>query len=101
MDEEHDVRGTEPSLTGRLEARENVVCRQVDDEWVLYDPVSEKMHVLNITAGLIWNHLDGTHAFDELVALVHEAFDPPAPADVARRDVRAVLEQFFSAGLMA
>lgn len=101
MDNERDQKGTEPSLTGTLKARENVVYRQVDDEWVLYDPVSEKMHVLNVTAGLIWNHLDGTQTFDDLVSLVHEAFDPPAPTDVARRDVRAVLEQFFSAGLMA
>lgn len=101
MEYERDQKGTEPSLTGTLKARENVVCRQVDDEWVLYDPVSEKMHVLNVTAGLIWNHLDGTQTFDELVRLAHEAFDPPVHVDTVARDVRALLEQFLAAGLMA
>ena len=89
-----------PNLEG-VKARDDVVSRQVDDEWVLYDPVSEKMHVLNVTASLVWNQLDGTQTLDELAALTREAFEQPPAVEVVARDVRAVLQQFASEGLLA
>jgi hypothetical protein len=81
-------------------ARRDVVSRQVDGEWVLYDPASEKMHVLNATAGAVWHQLDGTRTLDELVSGTRNAFDAPPPMEVVRRDVHQVLRQFAAEGLL-
>ena len=86
---------------GCPQAREDVVFRRLEDEWVLYDPASQLMHVLNATAGVIWLHLDGTQALDELVKRTRAAFDPPAPVEVVRDDVVRTLEQFAGEGLLA
>ena len=88
-------------LPGCPQAREDVVLRRLEDEWVLYDPASQLMHVLNATAGVIWLHLDGTQALDELVKHTRAAFDPPAPVEVVRDDVVRTLEQFAAEGLLA
>ncbi len=92
---------SKPDLPGCPQAREDVVFRRLEDEWVLYDPASQLMHVLNATAGVIWLHLDGTQALDELVKHTRAAFDPPAPVEVVRDDVVRTLEQFAAEGLLA
>ncbi len=81
-------------------AREDVVFRRLEDEWVLYDPASQNMHVLNATAGVIWLHLDGTQTFEELVEHTRSAFDPPAPVEVVRDDVVRTLGRFAAEGLL-
>lgn len=93
--------GNAPPPAGSLKARNDVVSRQVGDEWVLYDPVSQKMHVLNVTTGIVWNLLDGAHTFDELVQATREAFDPAPAADVIARDIEKLLEQLAAEGLLA
>ncbi len=95
----HGSGGTDADLDG-LKARENVVSREVDGEWVLYDPVSEKMHVLNVTAGLVWHQLDGTRSIDEIVVQTHQSFDPPETLEVVAKDVREVLRQFLAEDLL-
>ena len=100
MDEPDDAVNTAGGGDSRLKARDDVVCRQVDEEWVLYDPATEKMHVLNVTAGLVWQHLDGTNSVEDLVILIRDTFEPVAEADVVSRDVRGVLDQFESEGLL-
>ena len=46
--------------------RGNVVCRQVDDGFILYDSVAGKVHSLNPTAAFIWDALDGKHSLREI-----------------------------------
>jgi len=73
--------------------------RQVDDEWVVFDPASNDLHVLNLSAALIWSHLTGDCSEEEIVGAVHEAFG--IEAQQAEADVRAALERFRGAGLLA
>jgi len=87
--------------TNSPKAREDVVSRKVDDEWVLYDPVSQKMHVLNVTSAVIWNRLDGTQTLDDLVRATSEAFEPAPPLEVVAADLGKVLEQLADEGLLA
>lgn len=88
-------------LAQRPKAREDVVFRQMDDEWVVFDPVGKKMHVLNVTAGLVWSRLDGETTMEEIVAAVCEAFDPPALPDTVARDVCEITNRFRAEGLLA
>ena len=80
--------------------REDVVFRPLADQWVLYDPETRRLHVLNLAAALVWTHCDGNHDEDALVAAVRTAFDRPPPETDVRRDVRETLETFAREGLL-
>ena len=81
-------------------AREDVVFRPLADEWVLFDPTEHRLHVLNLTAALVWTHCDGTLDLDGLAAEVGGAFDDPPPADEIVREVKEALERFRGEGLL-
>jgi hypothetical protein len=84
----------------RPRAREDVVFRAVGDEWVLYDPETRQLHVLNLTAALVWTHCDGDHAVDDMVQAVAGAFPDAPGADGVRDDVRDTLGTFADEGLL-
>lgn len=85
--------------TGHPRARDDVMFRQVDEEWVVFDPAADQLHVLNLTAALIWSHLDGDNAPEQIAATVEDAFG--IDADQAAADVAAALSDFRTAGLLA
>jgi hypothetical protein len=82
-------------------AREEVVFRQLDDEWVLYDPSANKLHVLNLTAALVWTHLNGKTASLDIAEAIREAFESSdLPGDVVS-DVEVAISRFRAEGLLA
>lgn len=84
----------------RPRARDDVLFRQLADEWVLFDPASNRLHALNLSAALVWTYLDGTRDVDALAREVAAAFaKPPDPGQV-RGDVEAALERFRAEGLL-
>ncbi len=85
----------------RPTARQDVVFRQLDDDWVIFDPVADRLHSLNLTAALIWSHLTGELAVDEIADAVGASFDPPVEGSAIVHDVRTVLERFREEGLLA
>ncbi|MGD2136181.1 MAG: PqqD family peptide modification chaperone [Gemmatimonadales bacterium] len=94
--------GMEPdSIAERPRARDDVVFRQLDEEWVLFDPVSDRLHALNLTGALIWTHLTGDLTLDEIADEVGKAFDPPMPTDRVLPDVRDAVERFRQERLLA
>jgi len=80
--------------------RSDVIFRPLDDSWVLFDPRTEQLHVLNLSAALIWEHLDGETSLDGIAKAVGSAFDPPITASQAMTDVEPVLERFRETGLL-
>ena len=80
--------------------RPDVIFRPLDDSWVLFDPVAEQLHVLNLSAALIWAHLDGQSSPQEIAVAVGSAFSPPQTADQVMPDVQRTLERFREAGLL-
>jgi hypothetical protein len=89
-----------PQMPDCPKARDDVVFRQLDDEWVLFDPRDNKMHVLNLTASLVWTHCSGSLTLGEIAAEVREAFTASESADVVERDVEGVVSDFARAGLL-
>lgn len=84
----------------RPERRDEVVFRSLSDEWVLYDPATRRLHVLNLTAALVWSYCDGTRDTGDLVRSVRAAFrEAPAEKRVGD-DVREALETFAREGLV-
>lgn len=81
--------------------RADIVFRPLGREWVLYDPASREMHVLNLTAALVWSHLDGATSTAEVVAELGETLtDAPEPQRVAL-EVERVVDDFRDKGLLA
>lgn len=89
--------GIQPA--GHPRARDDLMFRQVDDEWVVFDPAANELHVLNLSAALIWSHLTGDVSAEEIAGAVREAFG--IEPERAAADVQAALERFESAGLLA
>lgn len=82
--------------------RSDVIFRQVGEEWLLFDPGSEDIHVLNLTAALVWAQCDGDTPTDHMVAAIREAYgqEVPPTAEVQAL-VTATVEEFRELGLLA
>jgi hypothetical protein len=90
---------TSPELE-RPKSRSDVIFRPLDDSWVLFDPVSEQLHVLNLSAALVWAHLDGESTPETVADAVGSAFSPQRTADQVFTDVMQTLGRFRDAGLL-
>ena len=90
---------TSASAIERPVARRDLVLRRVGSEWVLYDAASERAHVLNLTAAVIWTYCDGGHERSTIAeAIAHEV--PGADAQSIRGDVDDALRRFADEGLL-
>ncbi len=86
--------------TRRPKAREDVVFRSLADEWVLYDPVSQDLHVLNATAAAIWACCDGTLDARGIAREITSHLEgAPSPGAVIE-DVVRTLARFRGDGLL-
>jgi hypothetical protein len=54
--------------------RGDLVYRQVDEDFFVYDPVSDKVALLNVSAAVILDLCDGTRTSDEIVLEVARTF---------------------------
>jgi PqqD family protein of HPr-rel-A system len=71
---------------------------EVDGEIVLYDADSQQAHLLNPTASVIWDCLDGTVALGELASDLADEFGAD-PAEVGDQVV-AIVRSFDELGLL-
>ncbi len=85
----------------RPRARDDVVFRQLDDEWVIYDPASDRLHVLNLTAALVWTYCTGEHDVRAIAREVGRAFDPPVDGERIGDEVASALGTLRAEGLLA
>jgi len=79
--------------------REDLLCRDLDDEAIIYDATKSKVHALNATARLIWNGCDGKHTVEDLAEELCRRFE--VDQDTAIRDTRRAIEEFRALGLLA
>ena len=81
-------------------ARADLVFRPLADEWVILDPVGRRLHVMNLTAALIWGHIDGSRSSSELVEVVWNAFGQFPDRLRVANEVEEVLSDFARRGLL-
>ena len=89
-----------PTKLERPRARPDVVFRQLDDDWVVYDPTQDRLHALNLSAALVWSHCTGDHSAAEIAQAVGAAFEPPRSGSEILPDVDASLARFRAEGLL-
>jgi len=81
-------------------ARADVIFRALDANWVLFDPTTNELHVLNLSAAMVWSHLDGETPVEGVASAIASSFSPPLSAPDAITDVQDVLAVFRDAGLL-
>jgi len=80
----------------RPRARNDVVFRRVSEEWLLFDPERQDIHVLNLPSALVWSLCSGELAVSEIHREVEEAYGEEVPEG----QIREVLERFRDADLL-
>jgi len=85
------------SETWRPRSRDDIVFRKTGDEWSLYDPVGDDLHVVNPTAALVWTLCTGELTPAEIRSELAHALD----GDDGDDDVGEILEWFQAAELFA
>ncbi len=85
-----------PDPDWRPRARSDLVFRRVGEDWVLFDPDGQRLHVLNLTAALVWSFCTGEHGVATIEEHVRRAFGD----EVDDPGVRAVLQDFREARLL-
>jgi hypothetical protein len=86
-----------PRPSWRPLARADVVFRRVGEDWVLFDPTTQQIHVLNLTAALVWSFCTGEMEVENIEQEVSAAFGQPPPDDTG---VAKALGAFEAAGLL-
>lgn len=79
--------------------RSTIAHVELDGEGVLYDEVTNQIHLLDPIATLIWSGLDGRTTLEALSAELSEAFD--ADPDRVRFDVMEAVRGFAEQELLA
>ena len=81
-------------------AREDVVFRPLAKEWVLYDPQTQLLHVLNPTAAMVWSCCDGSGSIEDIASELSETLSEAPARDQIVADVRQALAKFSDEGLL-
>ena len=80
--------------------REDFIFRPLDEEWVVYDPSGQQLHVLNHVAAMVWLSCTGDYSVEEIVDTVQEAFARQIQRNHIERDVVATVDEFAKKGLL-
>ncbi len=60
-----------------LARTEKLIIKEIDDEVLVYDLVSDKAHCLNHTAALVWKNCDGLNSVSEINSILAEQAGKP------------------------
>lgn len=62
--------------------RDGILTREVGEDLVVYDETTHRVHSLNRTAALVWQHCDGRTSVDELARLLSAKGDRAASEEI-------------------
>lgn len=78
--------------------RDDVMFRELEDGGVIYDPKTEKVHSLNVTASVVWCMLDGQTSLDTIADEIAERTN--AKRELVCDDVLRIAHEFGKQGLL-
>jgi hypothetical protein len=77
--------------------RPDLIFRKIDDDICVYDPIHDRVLLLNATSALILDLCDGTRTWEQIEGAVAAAF--PVDPERISHDVATLRDQFRRAGL--
>jgi Coenzyme PQQ synthesis protein D (PqqD) len=86
------------SASARPDRRSDLIFRKIDADVCVYDPIRDRVLLLNATSALILDLCDGTRTWEEIEAQVAVAFS--VDREIVSKDVEAMRERFRRAGLL-
>lgn len=60
----------------------NIIEEKADGYTVIYDPDTEKTHILNETAAYIWDIMEGTFVLDDIISLLISCLEDTESLDL-------------------
>ncbi len=97
-DDIEDLTPDEMGPTYAPRPRPTTISQRLDDEVLLIDGRTGRMHVLNSSAAIIWECLDGSVTLEELAVELAEAFG--ADRETVLRDTMTVAREVAARGLL-
>lgn len=82
----------------RMVKAPNITWRQIGDDTVIIKEDGQATHVLNMTAGFIWNQCDGKHDIDDIITGMCQHFD--VLPDEATVDIKSTIDELADYGLL-
>ena len=79
--------------------KSDIVTQNIGDEYMLYNPESGSMHVINRTAEFVLNLCDGAHSLSEIEQQLRETHRVPE-GDHLRKDLEAIFQSFTDLGII-
>ena len=58
-----------------LKARNDILLKRIVDETLVYDPVSEHIHVITRLSTAVWELLDGSKNTDTIISILKPEFE--------------------------
>ena len=83
----------------KLKNRNDIITKKIGSEVLLYDPNTEKVHVLNSTSHFIWENMDGNHSLDDIQKLVQKKFNI-TDSNQVQQDIKKAIELFDEMDLL-
>jgi len=95
--EEQQKPASVEAWTGNPKHIDDLDLSPADDGYIIYQPLSDRVHFLNPTAVLILELCNGENSPEQIVDLVKQAYGLP---DAPVKDVHEALKQFKADGLL-
>ncbi|MFZ7111191.1 MAG: PqqD family protein [Desulfatiglandales bacterium] len=83
----------------RPQKKPNVHARKLGDEWLLYDPETERLHIVNQTAEYVWRLCDGKNSLEKIKAELRTRYDI-ADEQQLHNDLTSILNEFDQIGVL-
>lgn len=81
-----------------IRRRPDILDRLVDDEFILYDVMERKVHILNASARFVWELCDGTCSMEMMVERALTSYE--ASVEEIRTDIEACVGDFQALSLL-
>ena len=75
----------------RPKKMDHLIQHDMDEEVLVYDPIVDRTHRLNVSASRIWELCDGKRSLEDIAWALTEHFE--VEFETALQDARIVLEQ--------
>ena len=76
----------------------NTISRKIENETLVLDLHTKQYHILNETAGKIWDLSDGEHSVEEIAEEICKEYD--ASVDAVKDDVLKTIEGLNKVGVI-
>lgn len=80
--------------------RDDILLREIDGDWIAYDPVYDRTSLLNPSSAFLLGLCDGAHTVAEIIDAAARVVDRSGNGDVAGL-VHAALQDFAANQLLA